>query len=232
MVNPKPAVDIRAELAKTLFSSEGEDVLSDLCACARVEQFEVATLLNAANQPLEWLRLVVQGHIEIVVRRASGAEVAIADMGPGTWATWLACFVPPDHDFYSSASACYIALPTRVVREVCFAHPALYPRIIGAIGVRMRQLMEWTGQSVLMSPEQRMAKLIHLMARTQGIAGNAGTLHATQARLAQLARCSRQSANLLLGALENRGLIRQAYGRFESDDLVRLAVFSEEDASD
>ena len=61
MVNPKPAVDIRAELAKTLFSSEGEDVLSDLCACARVEQFEVATLLNAANQPLEWLRLVVQG---------------------------------------------------------------------------------------------------------------------------------------------------------------------------
>ncbi len=229
MVYPKHAVDINAELAKTVFGKLSPPVLDQLCSRTRVEEYEMPTLLNPQGKALEWLRLVVRGHIEIIARRANGDEVSIADIGPGGWATWLACFVasPPDHDFVSSASACYIAVPTWLVREVCLQNPILYPAIFEEVGVRMRQLMEWTGQSVLVTPEQRMAKLIHLLARTQAIGTNSGTLLATQARLARLARCSRQSANLLLGGLESKGLIRLAYGRFEIDDLARLAAFSE-----
>lgn len=234
MVYPRYAVDVTAELTKTVFGKLSTSVLDQLCGRARVEEYEVASLLNPQGSALEWLRLVVRGHIEIIARRTNGDEVSIADIGPGGWATWLACFVatPPDHDFVSSASACYIALPTWLVRETCLQNPELYPAIFEEVGVRMRQLMEWTGQSVLITPEQRMAKLIHLLARTQAIGTNSGTLHATQVRLARLARCSRQSANLLLGALEAKGLIRLAYGRFEIDDLARLAAFSEAESSD
>lgn len=234
MVYPMQAADIEAELSRTLFGKLGAPLLTQLIGRARIEEYEMPTLLNPQGRALEWIRLVVRGHIEIIARRANGDEVSIADIGPGGWATWIACFVatPPDHDFVSSASACYIALPAWFVRETCFQNPALYPLIFEEVGLRMRQLMEWTGQSVLVTSEQRMAKLIHLLARTQAIGTNSGTLYATQARLARLARCSRQTANLLLGSLESKGLIRLSYGRFEIDDLTRLAAFSEAESAD
>jgi len=208
--------------------------LDELVVHARVERYEVPTLLNAAGTPLQWLRLVVEGHIEIVARRASGREVSVSDVGPGAWATWLPCFIaaPPEHDFYSSASSCFIALPVAEVRRFCEQHPQMYPLVIGEIGQRLRLLMEWTGQSVLIGPEQRMAKLIHILARDQKIKTSPGSLQVTQNRLASLARCSRQSANTLLGALEKKGLIHLAYGKCDIPDMTRLAAFADDEDGD
>ena len=164
-----------------------------------------------------------------MARRATGKEVVLSYVTPGSWATWLACFMdtPPDNDFYSSAGACFIAWPTAEIRTFCAQNPKIYPFIIGEVGRRMRLLTEWTGQSLLVGPEQRMAKLLYLMAREQKLQANPATLHVTQARLASLARCSRQTANALLSALEARGLISLAYGKFEIVDLAELAVFAD-----
>jgi CRP-like cAMP-binding protein len=121
-------------------------------------------------------------------------------------------------------------LPVSLVRAVVHQHPDVYVRVIESIGVRMRLLMEWTGQSVMLAPEQRMAKLLHVLARVRGaVDGNRAVLPITQAQLARLARCSRQSANLLLRALERRALIRSAYGRYEIDDMTALDAFTERD---
>lgn len=231
MVNPCPDVDKRAFLEPTVFGRLGATLLDDVAACARVERFAVPTLLNAAGMPLQTLRLVVSGHIEIVARRASGKEVAVSDVGPGAWATWLPCFIPTalEHDFYCGATSCFIALPVAEVRRFCDENPKLYPWIIAEIGQRLRLLMEWTGQSVLVAPEQRMAKLIHILARDQKMQGNSGTLHVTQARMAALARCSRQSANALLKSLEKRGFILLAYGKFRILDRAHLGAFADQE---
>jgi hypothetical protein len=77
-----------------------------------------------------------------------------------------------------------------------------------------------------------MAKLIHLLARDQKLKGNAGTLVAHQTRLASLARCSRQTANTLLGQLERRGLVRLSYGKFEVLDMAKLVAFADEEQMD
>lgn len=233
MVNPRSEVNIRAFLQPTVFGRGAPELLDEIASLARVERYDVPTLLNAAGQPLQWLRLVVEGSIEIVARRASGKEVAITDVGPGGWATWLPCFLPvaPEHDFSSSSNSLFIALPVAGVRRFCELHPEFYPMIIGEIGQRLRLLMEWTGQSVLVGPEQRMAKLIHVLSRDQRMKGNSGTLVVNQTRLASLARCSRQTANALLGHLEKSGLIRLSYGKFEVLDLARLAAFADEDVA-
>jgi CRP/FNR family transcriptional regulator, cyclic AMP receptor protein len=229
MTNPDARVDVMACLRATRLGTLPEPALARLVAASRVERFERETLLHPAHTPLDWLRLVVTGQIHIVARRQEGDEVSLADIGPGAWATWLACFMrsPTEHDFYSSADACFIAVPTALVRTLCDEHPAVYPLIIEEIGMRMRLLMAWTGQSVMAAPEQRMAKLICLLLQAQGPQGNGGALRTTQARLAKLARCSRQSANTLVNQLEARGLIRQAYGSIEIDDLRALWAFSE-----
>jgi CRP-like cAMP-binding protein len=231
MVNPNGSSDVRGLLQPTLFGRLGPEILDEISASARLEKFQIPTLLNAAGQKLEWLRLVVEGSIEIVARRASGKEVAITDISPGGWATWLPCFLPapPEHDFYCSANSVFVALPTSAVKELCKAHPDIYPLIMAEIGLRMRLLLEWTGQSVLSEPEQRMAKLIHILARDQKVKGNSGLLNVQQVRLAGLARCSRQTANGLLHMLEKRKLIRLAYGKIEILDMAQLSLFADHD---
>ena len=229
MLTRRDPVDAAALLKRSVFGVLEPTALGQLQASARVERFNRPTLLNAAGTPVTSLRLVVSGQIAIVARRASGAEVALGDVGVDRWATWLACFAPtpPDHDFWSSASCTCVAFPVATVRAICTENPQIYPLVIAEIGTSMRMLMEWAGQSVLVSPEQRMAKLLCLLARAQSVTGKGGTLRVNQQRLAQLARCSRQSANALLGSLEQKGLIRIAYARFEIDDLPKLAAFAE-----
>ncbi|WP_310566016.1 Crp/Fnr family transcriptional regulator [Hydrogenophaga sp.] len=227
-----PGLDVEAFLRRApVLADLPDEAVRELAVAARVEHFDGAALLNAAGQPLTRLRLVVQGTLEIIARRANGTEVVLGDIGPGGWAAWVGCFSrhQTENDFYSTPGATYIALPTDLVRAIAKRHPALYLGVIGDMGMRVRQLMEWTGDSVLLGPEQRMAKLIHLLARTQGSQGDTGsaTVQVTQARLAQLARCSRQSANGLVGALERRGLISAGYGRFDIPDVARLVAFIE-----
>ena len=67
------------------------------------------------------------------------------------------------------------------------------------------------------------------MALDQKAAVSPHTLNVTQGRLASLARCSRQSGNLLLRALEKRGLVRLAYGKCEIPDLVQLMAFADQE---
>lgn len=210
-----------------IFSALPRDALRELAASARIERVERPRILQPAGRPLGWLRLVLAGHVEIIARHAAGEEVSLADIGAGQWVTWAGCLSTDStpYDFWSSGRARYLALPTQKVRAVCAAHPDLYPRIVLDMAQRIRHLMEWTGESVLLAPEQRMAKLIVLKAREHGLPAAGGTLPLTQARLARLARCSRQSANKLLGALESRGLIAIEYGRVVVRDLKALRAF-------
>jgi CRP/FNR family cyclic AMP-dependent transcriptional regulator len=234
MANPDLLVDVRHELQATVFGSVGDAVLDEVCQMARVERFKVPTLLSTAGEVPDYLRLVVHGYIEAVARNALGEEFKFGFIAPGGWATWLNCFMDTaaEHDLYSGASACFIALPVTDVRALCDRHPKVYPLIIRQIGRRMRLLLEWTGQSVLVGPLQRMAKLLYVLALEQQAGNNRATLELTQARLASLARCSRQTANELLGQLVDKGLIIAAYRRFDVPDLMCLAEFADAEAGE
>jgi CRP/FNR family cyclic AMP-dependent transcriptional regulator len=230
MTNPIPKLDVQQCLQATVLGSLGDEALGRMGQIARIEYFDIPTLLSSAGEHPKYLRLVIQGHIETIARSASGEEFVFSYITPGGWATWLSCFLEkaPDHDFYSSDSACFIALPISGIKKLCERYPQIYPLLIQEIGRRMRLLMEWTGQSVLVGPVPRMAKLLHLLSREQKPNSNSITLHITQARLASLARCSRQTANKLLHALEQEQLIIAGYGQFEIPDLSRLAAFAED----
>lgn len=233
MTNPMSGQDVREILARTVFGAADSDALDDILQVARVEHFKIPTLLSAAGSHPPHLRLVLSGHIEVIARHVSGSEIVVGHITAGGWATWLSVFMvqAPAHDFYSSASSSCLTLPMEAVRVFCARHPETYPMIIRMIGHRMRLLIEWTGQSVLASPVQRMAKLLSILAQEQQRqpAPRSITLHVTQARLASQARCSRQTANQLLQQLEQEGLIVPGYGQFEIPDWTRLDQFADGD---
>lgn len=222
------AAFVESHLRSTLLAAAGDEAVRNLCASARQLQFDIPTLLCAAGSPASHLYYVVEGSIELVARRAGGDEFVVSYVAPGGWATWLNCFmnVPAEHDLCSSAHASLIALPVGTVRSFCEHHPQVYPGIIQHIGRRMRLVLEWTGQSAMAGPAQRMAKLLHVMAMEQNPGATQATIRMTQARLASLARCSRQTANALIAELQGQGLVRAAYGRYELPDLAVLAAFA------
>ena len=225
---------ILAKLRASLFGKLGESALAEAQSLARIERWKSPALLNPVGEPLQALRLVLEGHIELISRRASGKEVMVSQVQAGAWATWLPCITDRNtgYEFRSSANALYLALPVPAVREFCTRHPQIYPLIIGEMGDRMSLLVDWFGQSVLMAPPQRMAKLILLLACDQKVSAPGGTLQVNQQRLAALARCSRQSANVLLRELEEHGLISLSYGKCEIPSLQALAAYAETDASE
>lgn len=214
-----------------VFGSLPDTVLTKLSAVARIEHYELPTLLHGSAVQVPWLRQVLAGSLDLVVRQARGEEVVLAEMEFGSWLPWFGVVnqQPMPYEIWSSAKAEFLALPAQHVRDVCAAHPHLYLAVMNEIGARMLQLMEWTAQSVLLLPEQRLAKLLHLLARAQGVSGNAGQLKVTQARLARLAACSRQSVNPLLNDLKSRGLIAGGYGKLQIGDMAALQRFSDSD---
>ena len=230
MKNPISKIDIQEHLKNTIFGILNEEALIRICQVARVEHFNIATLLCSAGEHPTYLRLVINGHIETIFRTASGDELIFSHISPGGWASWLSCYMeqPPDHDLYSSRDACFIALPVTAVKNFIDRYPQIYPLIIREIGRRTRLLMEWAGRSVMIEPLQRMAKLVELLGREQQSKTNCVTLYITQDRLANLARCSRQTANKLLSILEQDGLIISKYGQFEIPDILKLSSFTEE----
>jgi CRP-like cAMP-binding protein len=225
------AAFVESHLRSTLLGRQGEEALQNLRSVAQLHRFEVPTLLCAAGMQPAHLYYVVEGSVELVARRASGDEFVISYVGSGGWATWLNCFMetPADYDFYSSAGATLIGLPVSDVRRFCERHPQVYPAIIQHIGRRMRLVLEWTGQSAMARPAQRMAKLLHVMAMEQQPATNHATVRLTQARLASMARCSRQTANALIAELQSQGLVEPAYGRYDLPDLQKLVAFASQE---
>ncbi len=215
-------------LRATLLGTVGEAAFEAIRGRARIDRFKVPTLLCAAGDMPTQLHLVVQGSIALVARRPSGEEFVISYVTAGGWATWLNCFMDAgaDFDFYTSDATTLISIPTADIRSLCAQHPTLYPLVIQHIGRRMRLVLEWTAQSALAPPSHRMAKLLHTMATEQLASQQSTTLCMTQARLAGMARCSRQTANKLIAELEGKGLVVAAYGRYEIPDLEQLAAYA------
>lgn len=224
----KTAIDRKALLSSSLFGQFGEDSLNAICQVAQIQQFEVPTLIGAAGQMPTHLYWVVHGSIEVIARHAAGDEFVIALITPGRWSSWISCFSDqaPDNDFYAAAKSTLIALPIASVQRFCQTHPEGFVPIIRQIGRRTRLLMNWLGQSVLVGPLQRLAKLLYVLALEQHDSPEHLTLVITQYQLARMAGCSRQTANSLLNELVTLGLVELSYRQIHIPDLPQLAAFA------
>jgi CRP/FNR family cyclic AMP-dependent transcriptional regulator len=227
---PTQSINVPAFLRQSLFGALSPGELDKLAAQAKVEKFAVQTQVNAAGQTLQYLRFVIEGGLTVTSTHANQKEVLVSTVGPGAWVAWLPCFVqePLATDYNAVPGSLFIALPMHAVRACFEANPALYPLVIKEIGKRMRLLMEWTTQSALLPPEQRLARLISLLARERKLAPGNNVLDVTQAQLATLVGCSRQSASKLIASLQQRGLIKMGYRKCEVPDMAALRTYADQ----
>ncbi|MFT5211924.1 MAG: CRP/FNR family cyclic AMP-dependent transcriptional regulator [Flavobacterium sp.] len=205
-----------------------EDAQKELASVARTEQFKVYTQLAASGESHQYLRLVIEGHIDLCARSIDGKEITMVSIGPGTWATWLASIdsIPPIHDFYAAAHSQFLAFPVEKVIAVINRYPIAYRSIIEEVGNSFRHLLDWAEQSTILDNEKRLARLIEITATMQGKPVEKFEVQLPQEKLAQLMRCSRQTVNQILKSLANKGLLKTSYGKIIVPDGHKLRAWS------
>ena len=204
--------------------------VEEIVGAARIEAYKVPTLLNSAYTAVDTMRLVVKGHIELMSYSESGDEACIAMLGPNSWLTWIGCFdeQPTNHNFYSSSDAIVVAIPVKKMRDIADRYPELYKIAIREISFRFRLLMEWTTESVLLKNEFRVAKLLLLVSRLNGMPNELNPILYTQDKLAHLSRCTRQTLSRSLQQLAKEGMIEIGYRRIDIINEDKLNAFISE----
>ena len=86
----------------------------------------------------------------------------------------------------SSSDAIVVAIPVKKMRDIADRYPELYKIAIREISFRFRLLMEWTTESVLLKNEFRVAKLLLLVSRLNGMPNELNPIFYTQDKLAHL----------------------------------------------
>ncbi len=208
-------------------SQLSEEHLNRLVKLSRRENYEVYSLIVAMGEQDEYMRLVETGFSNINVRNIEGVEVTVTSIGTGQWMAWMSCLedFPLEHDFYASANSSFICVPKKAMREVLAENPHLYLEVAKEIGFRFRQVLSWVEQSTLLDKHKRLAKLILVTARMQGVYADGGVVHTSQDNLSRMIQCTRQTCNKLLNELEAKNLIELAYGTIKISSLAQLEGF-------
>lgn len=214
-------------IRRTLLGELPHAALDELCATATVQHYREPMLLIGTHRPADDIWLVVEGQIEIFDRQAIGPEGLIGAIGPGRWFSWTGLFMggASPQDCFAATDTTLLCVPGAVMRDLLARHPALYPRVIVEIGGRMQLLMQLVGASIVGDPTQRLAVLLNALGSIQLRHGGPLHLSASHARLAQMLGVSRQVVGKSLETLEQRGLVRRAYGMIELLDLPGLRGF-------
>lgn len=174
------------------------------------------------------LYLVMQGQAEYVTTSMEGEQVTLVAFGPGSWVNWLAVLAPTaiERQVEVAAGSTLVVFPAHLVRSVLARHPQAYLPLYRELGSRFRALMEWVERSALSRGALRVANLLVLLAQMGGASAPPHRVQMSQAQLARLSDCSRQSLNVHLRDLRALGLIETGYGKVTIIDLAGLKRLS------
>lgn len=167
------------------------------------------------------------GRARAVREHGGGRALTLATFGPGEIFGELAMF----EDERRSASVetleptSVVAILGRDMRRLLVEHPAIAPRLVVALGRRLRESNERLARQSFQTVQSRVAVVLSqlvLRAVAEGAPPGRVLVTATQADLAQMAGSSRESASRFLAVLQRAGVISQGRGRLVVHDLEAL----------
>jgi CRP/FNR family transcriptional regulator len=174
--------------------------------------------------------VVRDGHARAIRTHGDGRTITLATFGPGDIFGELAMFED------ERRSATVEAIDTIGVvgvlgpdmRRLMDQHPGIAPRLVVALGRRLREMNERLSRQSFQTVQSRVAVVLGQLVQ-QEIAGGSEPrdvlVTATQADVAQLAGSSRESASRFLAVLERAGVISQGRGRLIVHDPEALGQY-------
>ena len=209
-----------------MFTNLAEDDLDRVVEVAVPRRFETGEVVFHERDQSDTCYVIMAGRARAVRSHPDGRSITLSDFGPDDIFGELAMF---DHERRSATVE--VLEPTEVIailgadmRRLMAAHPSIAVELIASLAQRLRATNERLARQSFQTVQSRLATVLSDLVRTAGPPADGGevTIVATQADLAQLAGCSRESTSRFLAELARAGVITQRRGRLVVHDQAAL----------
>ena len=217
--------------AVPVFETLGDDDLHRVAEVVVTRHFPGGQVIFREGDPSNTCYVVRSGHARAIREHPDGRTITLTHFGPGDIFGELAMF---DDELRSATvetldEVDLIAIPGRDMRRLMNEHGAIASKLVVSLGRRMRVANERLTRQSFQTVQSRVAIVLGdlvTQARAEGAGGDGAVeLQITQADIAQLAGCSRESASRFLTTLANSGAIEQGRGRITVLDTDVLTGF-------
>ena len=188
--------------------------LERLAASMRARRFRRGEVIFHIGDPGDALFVIVSGDVKISLPSETGDEAILATLRPGDVFGELALLDGAPR----SASATALGLTETVVlprdrfRELLGAEAGFRDALLASIAGELRRLTHHVEELHFLDITGRLAAQLVRLAEEGGTPGADGSIqlraNLTQADLAAMVGCTRQSVNKLLGQFTDGGLVR------------------------
>ena len=217
--------------AVPVFETLGDEDLHRVAEVVVTRRFPGGQVIFREGDPSNTCYVVRSGHARAIREHPDGRTITLTHFGPGDIFGELAMF---DDELRSATvetldEVDLIAIPGRDMRRLMTEHGAIASKLVVSLGRRMRIANERLTRQSFQTVQSRVAIVLGdlvTQARLEGAGGDGAVeLIITQADIAQLAGCSRESASRFLTTLANSGAIEQGRGRIKVLDTDVLTGF-------
>jgi CRP/FNR family cyclic AMP-dependent transcriptional regulator len=206
------------------------DLLSDddrrrLLATARRRRFKRGEVVFHEGDLGESLHIVVKGHVAIRTTTPMGDVAMLTVVGPGECFGEQALLSP---DSRRTASAVSVegaetqSITAEQFEELRADHPAVDRFLVQVMSAQVRRLSEHLLEALYVPADTRVLRRVLSLAALFGTDGELGGIPLTQDDIASMAGTSRPTANRVLRAAEDDGLLAVSRGRVEVLDAAGL----------
>jgi CRP-like cAMP-binding protein len=218
------AEDIVALLQKVpIFEALSPEDLRRVADVAVPRRFAAGQVIFREGDSSDTCYVVRRGHARALRENTDGRMIALAHFGPGDVFGELAMF---DAERRSATVEALddveaIAIAGSDMRRLMRDHPGIPPKLVSALGRRLREANERLTSQSFQTVQSRVAGVLGRLvkqAQSEGAGARDVLLLVTQADIAQLAGSSRESASRFLAVLERAGIITQGRGRITVHD--------------
>jgi CRP/FNR family cyclic AMP-dependent transcriptional regulator len=215
-----------ASLARIpFFAGLDADALQRVASGARTRRFRRGEVIFHAGDPGDGLFILISGEVKIALPSETGDEAILATLGAGDVFGELALLdgAPRSATATARVAAETVVLPRDRFHALIASEPAVRDALLASIAGELRRLtthveelhfLDMTGR--LAARLVRLAEEARVAAPATGSSGSGGSepgsirlrSSLTQAELASMVGCTRQSVNKLLGQFADDGLVR------------------------
>lgn len=210
-------------LAPTLFGELGAAAQHSLREAAPRRQFDGGAIISQRGGTSNGFWLIESGRVTVGQFQVDGSFRALAVLGAGDSYGELALFSGRRRvvDAVARGPAQLRWIDGAQCEAALAADPPAMRRMLGALSEELQEMLD------MLSGIRRGTASARIAAVLVNLAGRSdAAIEIGQAELAELTGVSRVTANKVLAALENSGLIQRGYGTILVSDHEGLARFS------
>lgn len=201
-----------------LFAALSAEEVGRIAEIAVPRSFAADEVIFRAGDRGECCYIVRSGRARAVRESRDGRTITLATFGPGDMFGEMAMFEDGIRSATVEATRAVgvVAILRGDMRRLLRAHHRLAMGLIVAQGRRLRATNDRLFRQSFQGIRSRVANVLSqlvVLARAEGAPATGVSLTVTQVELAQLAGCSRESVNRVLGDLEHDGVVSKGRGR-------------------